>query len=60
MLAAKDLLESILEEDVLETHEDFNDDYDFGKVLDLIKDDEPSNREVMCADGIKRDILYKK
>ena len=38
MLAASELLKALKEDENIETHKDSNDDYDFGKVLDLYND----------------------
>lgn len=59
MLAATELLKALKEEENTENHKDFNDDYDFGKVLDLYRNTDQSYGEVMCSDGKKRNILYR-
>ena len=51
MLAASELLKALKEDENTEIHKDSNDDYDFGKVLDLYKDTSQSNGDVMFYDG---------
>ena len=55
MLAANILLNALLTEETDDTPKNCNDDHDFSKVLEFYKTDE-SNHNVMCSDGIKRNL----
>lgn len=55
MLAANNLLNALLTAETDESLKNCNDDHDFGRVLEFYKTNE-SNHNVMCSDGIKRNL----
>lgn len=59
MLATDSLLQALSDLETFETHTNCNDDEDFGMVLKLYEDSDDPEREVLCSDGIKRDLLLK-
>ena len=60
MLAAEDMIKSLLEEENLEAYKDSNDDLDFSKVLEFCGNDgtPQSKREILCSDGQKRVLSF--
>lgn len=59
MLAADELLKALSEEGDTDIPKDYGEEHDFGKVLDLCEHADTSYGEIMCADGVKRNILYR-
>lgn len=59
MLAAEGLLRALSEAEETKKYNDCNDDYDFGKVLELYVETDTTDCEVMCSDGQKRSLLFK-
>ncbi|MCI8793099.1 MAG: hypothetical protein HFG38_09920 [Eubacterium sp.] len=60
MSISKNLLLALEEDDNdSDCFKDCNDDHDFGKVLEYYKEDFDEELEVMCSDGIKRNLLYE-
>ncbi len=58
MLAAKGLLQALSDVEETKNYNDCNDDYDFGKVLELYMEPNMPEFEVMCSDGQKRSLLF--
>lgn len=59
MLAAEDLLKALSEKESEDNYKNYNNDHNFGDVLELYRDDTVHNLEVICSDGQKRDLLLK-
>ena len=58
MLAVEGLLQALSDAEETKNYNDCNDDYDFGKVLELYIEPDKPDCEVMCSDGQKRSLLF--
>lgn len=58
MLAANEMLKALSDAEKVEDHKACNDDRDFSKVLENLRDSENLNYEVMCSDGKKRKLFF--
>ncbi|MCM1262559.1 MAG: hypothetical protein NC313_07525 [Butyrivibrio sp.] len=54
MLATEGLQKFLSGEDKPKDYKDYNNDHDFGKVLQYCGDGVVHNRELLCSDGQKR------
>lgn len=58
MLASEGLLKYLSGEDKPEDYKDYNNDHDFGKVLQYCSDDIVHDRKLRCSDGIERNFSF--
>lgn len=54
MLATEGMMKSLLGEDMSKDYKDYNNDHDFGKVLQYCNESDVPNRKLRCPDGQER------
>lgn len=59
MLPAENILKVLTEENK-KGYQDYNDDYDFGDVLESLQNTYTPDRKIMCSDGLERDLSFNK
>lgn len=58
MLAAKGMLKSLADSENTDDYKAYNDDQDFSKVLEVLKDTHDCNYDIICSDGQKRNLFF--